>query len=144
MLINFLFPNYANRYGVSLFLLAMRVFVGMLFMMHGLDKLLNFAIVSGNFPDPLGVGHTTSLILVIFAELCCSIAFIFGFLYRLVMIPMIITLLFAFFNIHQADITQGELAFLYLILFSLMYIAGPGRYSIDNSLGKMIRNRDNK
>ena len=56
MLINFLFPRYANRYGVSLFLLAMRVFIGMLFMMHGLDKAVNFNILVGNFPDPLGIG----------------------------------------------------------------------------------------
>lgn len=144
MITEFLFPRYANNYGLSLFLLAMRVMIGSLFLAHGLDKMLNFTILSANFPDPLGIGSNASLILAIFSELFCSLAFIFGFLYRLAMIPMIISMAIAFIIIHHADVLQGELAFIYLIIFILMYIAGPGRYAIDNNLGKMIRNRDNK
>ena len=83
MLINFLFPRYANRYGVSLFLLAMRVFIGMLFMMHGLDKAVNFNILVGNFPDPFGIGPFATLLLVVFAELFCAIFFIFGLFFFL-------------------------------------------------------------
>ena len=97
MLINFLCPRYANRYGVSLFLLAMRVFIGMLFMMHGLDKAVNFNILVGNFPDPFGIGSFATLLLVVFAELFCAIFFIFGLLYRIIMIPMIIAMSVAFF-----------------------------------------------
>jgi putative oxidoreductase len=144
MLINFLFPRYANRYGVSLFLLAMRVFVGMLFMMHGLDKAVNFNILVGNFPDPLGIGPFATLLLVVFAELFCAIFFIFGLLYRIIMIPMIIAMAVAFFGIHHSDMTQGELAFLYFVIFILMYIAGPGRFSLDALIGKSIRKAYNK
>lgn len=139
MLINFLFPRYANRYGVSLFLLAMRVFIGMLFMMHGLDKAVNFNILVGNFPDPFGIGSFATLLLVVFAELFCAIFFIFGLLYRIIMIPMIIAMAVAFFGIHHSDMTQGELAFLYFVIFILMYIAGPGRFSLDALIGKSIR-----
>ena len=139
MIINFLFPRYANRYGVSLFLLAMRVFIGMLFMMHGLDKAVNFNILVGNFPDPLGIGPFATLLLVVFAELFCAIFFIFGLLYRIIMIPMIIAMAVAFFGIHHSDMTQGELAFLYFVIFILMYIAGPGRFSLDALIGKSIR-----
>ena len=139
MLINFLFPRYANRYGVSLFLLAMRVFIGMLFMMHGLDKAVNFNILVGNFPDPFGIGSFATLLLVVFAELFCAIFFIFGLLYRIIMIPMIIAMAVAFFGIHHSDMTQGELAFLYFVIFILMYIAGPGRFSLDAMIGKSIR-----
>ena len=139
MLINFLFPRYANRYGVSLFLLAMRVFIGMLFMMHGLDKAVNFNILVGNFPDPLGIGPFATLLLVVFAELFCAIFFIFGLLYRIIMIPMIIAMAVAFFGIHHSDMTQGELAFLYFVIFILMYIAGPGRFSLDALIAKSIR-----
>jgi putative oxidoreductase len=139
MLINFLFPRYANSYGVSLFLLAMRVFIGMLFMMHGLDKAVNFNILVGNFPDPFGIGSFATLLLVVFAELFCAIFFIFGLLYRIIMIPMIIAMAVAFFGIHHSDMTQGELAFLYFVIFILMYIAGPGRFSLDALIGKSIR-----
>ena len=52
-------------------------------------------------------------------------------LYRLCMIPMIIVMATAFFYIHGGSVANGELAFSYLLLFILMYIAGPGRYSVD-------------
>ena len=35
-----------------------------------------------------GIGSKLSLVLAIFGEMVCSMAFIFGFLYRLTMIPM--------------------------------------------------------
>ena len=38
--------------------------------------------------DPLGIGSQLSLVLAIFGEMVCSMAFIFGFLYRLAMLPM--------------------------------------------------------
>ena len=144
MITAILFPRYANNYGSSLFLLAMRVMVGSLFLAHGLEKTLNYAVLSANFPDPLGIGSNASLILAIFSELFCSIAFIFGFLYRLAMIPMLVSMAIAFFLIHHSAMAQGELAFIYLIIFILMYISGPGRFSVDAIFGKMLRNRDNK
>ena len=103
-------------------------------MTHGLEKLGNFIELSFTFPDPMGVGKTLSLSLVIFGELCCSLAFILGFLYRLCMIPMIIVMGTAFFYIHEGSIGNGELAFIYLIVLVLMYIAGPGKYSIDAAI----------
>jgi putative oxidoreductase len=94
-------------------------------MTHGLEKLGNFIELSFTFPDPMGVGKTLSLSLVIFGELCCSLAFILGFLYRLCMIPMIIVMSTAFFYIHEGSIGNGELAFIYLIVLVLMYIEVP-------------------
>lgn len=142
MMKKLLFPRYADGNIFSIFLLALRVLIGGLFLLHGLDKLLNFAVYSGDFPDPLGIGSVASMILVIFAELFCSIAFILGFFYRLLMIPMIISMFVAFFWIHQADIAQGELAFLYLIIFITMFIAGPGRFSLDYILLKTFQNEE--
>ena len=88
--------------------------------------------MSADFPDPLGVGSNVSLGLAIFGELACSIGFIFGALYRLAMIPMIFTMCMAFFVIHGSDpFAVKELAFVYLVVFILMYITGPGKFSID-------------
>ena len=83
--------------------------------------------MSSAFPDPLGVGSQTSLILAIFAELVCSVALILGVLSRLVLIPMIFTMAVAFFIANGGSIEQGELAFAYLIVFTLLLIAGPGK-----------------
>ena len=128
---NFLFPKPDSSRGYSILLLALRIFFGLMLMAHGLEKLGNFIDLSFTFPDPMGVGKTLSLSLVIFGELCCSLAFILGFLYRLSTIPMIIVMGTAFFYVHEGSIGNGELAFIYLIVLILMYIAGPGKYSID-------------
>lgn len=131
-MMNFLFPQPTASKGYSLLLLALRVIFGLLLMSHGFDKIFHYAELYSVFPDPVGLGSTLSLIFAIFGELFCSIAFIFGVLYRIFMIPMIIVMGTAFFHIHQGDIAQGELAFLYFMVFIIMYISGPGKYSIDS------------
>lgn len=128
----FLFPVKPDTTAYSLFLLALRILFGVLLMLHGIQKLIHFTEMSATFPDPLGVGHGVSLGLAIFGELVCSVAFVFGFLYRLAMIPMIFTMGVAYFVIHGADpFAVKELAFVYLVVFILMYIAGPGKFSLD-------------
>ena len=80
-----------------------------------------------------------SLGLAIFGELFCSIGFIFGALYRLAMIPMIFTMGVAFFVIHGNDpFSLKELAFVYLVVFILMYIAGPGKFSLDRLIAVFV------
>lgn len=139
MIYRFLFPSKPDDLRSSLLLLAVRVAIGLLFMNHGIQKWSNFQELSATFPDPLGVGSHTSLILAIFGELACSLAFIFGALYRLAMLPMIFTMLMAFFVIHGGDPLQvKELSLLYLIIFVIMYIAGPGKFSVDKFISGMI------
>ena len=106
---------------------------------HGIQKWTNFESMSAAFPDPLGVGHSVSLGLAIFGELFCSIGFILGALYRLAMIPMIFTMGVAFFVIHGNDpFSLKELAFVYLVVFILMYIAGPGKFSLDRLIAVLL------
>ena len=113
MIYNFLFPSKPNSTGASLFLLALRIFFGLV-----------------------------SLGLAIFGELVCSMAFIVGVLYRLAMLPMIFTMGMAFFVIHGNDaFAVKELALIYLVVFILMYISGPGKFSVDYLLGNELRKR---
>lgn len=128
----FLFPSKPDGITISLLLLALRILFGGLLLSHGIQKWNNYAEMSAVFPDPLGVGSNVSLGLAIFGELACSIGFIFGALYRLAMIPMIFTMCMAFFVIHGSDpFAVKELAFVYLVVFILMYITGSGKFSID-------------
>lgn len=116
----------------SLLLLAFRLLFGVLLLSHGMQKWANFDSLSVLFPDPLGVGHSISLGLAIFAELACSIGFIFGALYRLVLIPMIFTMGMAFFVIHGNDpFSLRELSLVYMVIFVLMFLTGPGKFSLD-------------
>ena len=95
----------------------------------------SFSELSSSFPDPLGIGNQLSLSLVIFGELVCSLGFIFGLLYRLTMIPMIFTMGIAFFVFHRQDpFVIKELSFNYLVVYLIMYITGPGKYTIDRFL----------
>lgn len=117
---------------MSRLLLALRLFFGILFLLHGYAKLVNYEALTATFPDPLGVGANLSLVLVILAEFFCALTFIAGFLFRLSLLPMIFAMGVAFFYAHGGNIADGELALIYFGVFILMFLAGPGCYSIDN------------
>lgn len=142
MIYRFLFPSQPRSTGASLFLLIMRIFFGLLLMNHGIQKWGNYHELSATFPDPLGFGSPLSLGLAIFGELVCSMAFIADLFYRLAMLPMIFTMAMAFLVIHGSDeFAVKELALIYLVVFVLMYISGPGKFSVDYLLGKELSKR---
>jgi len=125
---------------MSVLLLVLRVLFGSLLFVHGVQKLLSFGALSGVFPDPFGLSNPVSLSLVIFAELFCSVAFVSGFMFRLTPLPMIFSMGVALFGIHAADpFAMKELAFVYFAMFVLLYITGPGRYSLDHFIGFGLR-----
>ena len=138
MLKRFLFPVKPDGTFISVILLIVRVVFGVMLMNHGIDKWANYQELSAVFPDPLGIGSPLSLGLAIFGELACSMAFIIGFLYRLAMIPMIFTMCVAFI-VHADDpFAVKELAFVYLVVFVLMYIVGPGKFAVDRWISKSL------
>ena len=139
---DFLFPQPTDSKGFSLLLLCLRILIGILLVLHGFEKLYNYTELCFTFPDPIGIGREISLLFVIFAEMLCSIGFIFGALFRLSMLPMLAVMAVAFFHVHAASIIQGELAFLYLMILLMMYIAGPGQYSIDAKIYEYIHAKD--
>ena len=136
MFYNFLFPNSFRGKGVSFLLLIIRVFFGILFFVHGVDKMMNFDSLSETFPSVLGLGSYMTLMVSIFCEFCCSLFLIAGLLVRLIMIPMIVSMGVAFFDVHDAMLPEGELSLIYLVVFVVLYITGPGRYSVDYLLDK--------
>ena len=139
MFYNFLFPQSFRGKGVSFLILCLRVFFGIMFFAHGLDKLANFNELSQTFPNVLGFGSYFSLIVSIFCEFCCSLFLIMGLMVRITVIPMIVSMAVAFFDVHDGMLPQGELALIYLIMFLLLYITGPGRFSIDYLIDKKIK-----
>lgn len=142
----FLFPTYYDdSRSYSVLVLVVRLFFGLLFLSHGYDKLMSHAAMSYLFADPLGIGSTLSFWMVVFSELVCSFALIFGILQRIVLIPMMLTMCVAFFVVHGADAFQvRELSFVYLIVFVILYITGPGQYSFDAMIGGYIMHDGNE
>ena len=131
MFYNFLFPQYLRERAVSVLLLLIRLFFGILFFMHGLDKMTNFNELSYTYPSVLGFGSYMTLMLSIFCEFACSMFLMVGLVTRVVLIPMAIAMAVAFFDIHDGMMPEGELALIFLIVFVVLFITGPGRYSID-------------
>ena len=139
MFYNFLFPQYLRGRAVSFLLLLIRLFFGILFFMHGLDKLTNFNELSFTFPSVLGFGSYMTLMVAIFCEFACSMFLITGLMTRILLIPMILSMAVAFFDIHDAMMPEGELSLIYLIIFLGLFLTGPGRYSVDYLIDMRIQ-----
>lgn len=124
-------PNAA--YASDWILLALRIVFGTLLLVHGVQKIMSYESLATTFPDPIGLGSRLSLQLAIFAELFCSLGVITGLLFRLALIPVIVTMcVAAFFALKGAPWLQRELPLSYLLVFLLLEISGPGRYSLDS------------
>jgi putative oxidoreductase len=119
-------------------MLVQRVATGLLLLIgHGLPKISGFSQLSGTFYDPFRIGHRNSLILVILAELFCSMFLVLGLFTRIAAFIIVINLSVAVFIYHQGQpLKNFELAAIYLTsVFSIMII-GPGRVSVDGMMGK--------
>lgn len=118
-------------------LLILRLLSGSVLLTHGYPKLQK--VLSGDlqFGDPLGLGQATSLYFSTFAEFLCAILVIIGLYTRLALVPLIINMAVAFFIVHSADeFKVKELALLFLGMFIVLLLTGPGKYSADNKLDK--------
>jgi putative oxidoreductase len=49
---------------------------------------------------------------------------------------MLITLSVAFFYVHGGHVSEGELAFVYMMLLFFLLVMGAGRFSLDHYLFK--------
>ena len=119
-------------------ILFVRLFFGALFLMHGLDKMMNFNQLSVTYPSVFGLGSYTTLMLSIFCEFACSIFLMVGMLTRIILIPMIVSMAVAFFDIHDGMMPEGELSLIYLIVFFVLFVTGPGRYSVDYLIDRKV------
>jgi len=121
--------NTFNRNDLGL--LVLRVGFSVFLLLHGIEKIEVLLESGGKFPNPIGIGSTLSLILVLIAEVFCTILIIIGFKVRWASIPPIIMMLVAVFVVHQGNsIMERELAVLYLVAFSAIGILGSGKYAI--------------
>jgi putative oxidoreductase len=111
----------------------LRVAFGALMLVHGMQKFNGFSEMADKFPDPLGVGSQTSLLLAIGAELGCAALLIAGLFTRAAAIPLAFTMVIALFVVHAEDPWQKkELAAVYLAAYIAVFFLGAGRFSVDN------------
>jgi len=119
----------------SVALLVARLWFGLTMLFnHGFDKLANFHDKVAAFPDPLGLGHDVTLVLVVFAEVVAALMLTVGLCTRLAALVLVIDMFVAFLMVHKTELTgqdNGELAFLYLAGYVVLLIAGGGLFSLD-------------
>jgi len=120
-------------FGLLLFRLCLG---GLMIANHGWVKIVNLEVLKTQFYDFLGLGSQISLILAITVEILCSILLIFGLYTRIVLIPLIVTMLVAIGTHGWQIFGEAELGFLYLIGFVFLFIVGPGDNSIDARMNK--------
>ncbi len=132
------FSSDTSQNNISIAILILRVAIGGMMLTHGLGKLtMLFGDGSIQFPDPMGVGSTISLVLAVFAEVFCSLFLIFGFATRFSAISLSVTMSVAAFIVHANDgFATKEMALLYLLIYVAITIVGAGKYSVDNWLIK--------
>lgn len=122
---------------ISCGLLVLRLALGGFMLVHGLQKVMNFAALSEAFPDPIGMGSQLSLILAIGAEVGCSVLVILGLLTRLAAAPLAFTMVVALFIVHGADPWKiKELAAVFLAMYVVLLITGPGQFSVDAMISR--------
>jgi putative oxidoreductase len=116
----------------DLALLILRLGFGGLMLTHGIPKLAKLGESPIEFADPIGVGSTLSLILTLIGEVVAPILIIIGLKTKLAAIPAAITMAVAAFVVHlNDDIATKEKALLYLTGYIVIFLAGPGKFSID-------------
>lgn len=122
-------------------LTLLRVWVGLIFVLHGGQKLfvMGPAATAGMFAK-IGIPLPgVSVWLVIFAEFFCGIAVLLGLFTRLAAIPIAIDMLGAIMFVHGrhgvfAQNGGFEYPLTLLIASVVLVWAGPGPYAVDNLL----------
>ncbi len=126
-----------SDWAFNLGMLLLRLGAGALIIPFGYSKLIHFAEKKNSFMNFLGIGSTLSLSLVIFAEFFCGMFIILGLFTRLTVLPLVIAMAVAVFNVNRGDIFgEGAHAAIFLTCFLAILLCGPGRASADGFINK--------
>ena len=114
-------------------ILLVRLYAGgLMIWLHGWSKAQKIGAETIAFPDPLGIGAELSLYLAVFAEVVCAALLVVGLFTRFACLPLLVTMLVAFFIVHADDpLKVREPALLYLLPYLALLFSGAGRYSFD-------------
>lgn len=116
----------------ALAILFLRLFIGAVMLTHGFYKLANFATLSTNFPNPIGIGIMPSLAVSTFAEVVGSLLLLLGVLTRPAALMLVVNMIVAgFFAKLGAPFADNELAMMYLAIYIVLVVFGGGKYSLD-------------
>lgn len=115
----------------------LRIAVAIMMLSHGVPKALEYDELVRSFPDPLNVGTEVSAMLIVFAEVGCSLLLLLGLFGRFAATTLFIAMMVAAFVHHFSDPwVDKELPLLYAAAFACLALTGPGSTSIDGWFAK--------
>ena len=113
-------------------LLITRLVFSLSMMTHGYPKLLNLFSGNPSFGNPIGIGEVPTLIIAVLAEFIAPIFIIIGYKTKIFTLLPMVTMVIAAFVVHLDDpFKRKELALLYLVGFLIIFLMGPGKYSVN-------------
>lgn len=113
----------------------LRIFVGVMMLVHGIAKINGYEMLFASFPDPLGIGSGASLVAAICIETLCALLLIVGLFVRPAALLLALTMLVATFCTYPNEpFAAHELSFVYAGLCVALFISGGMRYSLDRIL----------
>ena len=116
---------------ISLLILRI-VFAGSMLYGHGLSKLNKLIEGDFGFADPIGIGEFPTLILAVISEFLAPIFILIGYKTKFFSFFPAATMFVAAFVVHMGDpFGRVEKALLFLAVFVILMMTGPGKYSID-------------
>ena len=95
---------------------------------------MDISALTAIVPAQISFGTTMKYLAIFVAA-----AIVAGLLFRIMLLPMIVAMAVAFFDIHDGFLPEGELSLIYLIVFCLLYFVGPGKFSIDYLIDRRLR-----
>ncbi|MUV02987.1 DoxX family membrane protein [Flavobacterium rakeshii] len=122
----------------SLGLLFFRIAVSIeLILVHGLKKLGVGVSTAEVVPNPLHLPEALNQVFATTANVILPLFVIFGIVTRLAVVPILAVTLTGYFVVHGGSpLPERDIPFMYSISFLLLFITGPGKYSIDSLLFK--------
>ncbi len=127
-------------YLVNINLLLFRVIISFALMTHGYGKLIR--LIEG---DIWGRTHfifneEVSMALVVFGEFFAPLFVAIGLGTRIFAIPIIYTFCVIVFDVHWGDsFGKMEKGLMFLVSYVLIFLAGPGKISVDNLINKKLK-----
>jgi len=102
-----------------------------LLIVHGLPKVRHYRAEAARVEDPFHFGRKLTMAFAIFAEVVCPLFMIAGFATRLAALPVMVVTVVALLRVHpEWTVEQAQFAWMLLVLFGTIAIAGAGHYSL--------------
>jgi len=122
-------------------LLLLRIGIGTnLFLRHGVEKIHGFSIPA-HFSNDIGIGETPTFLIAFFGDAICSLLLVLGigtrwiamYYFCLISVAWGVRHHFMYWDTpgHHLSGDHGELIVCYLLFMVLLFLTGPGRYSVD-------------